>query len=363
MSLAGELSTMALADILQWVERGRKTGTLHVLRGALEKRVAFASGVIVSSWSNDPREYLGQFLVRDRLVTEEDLFRGLLRQEREGRLLGAILVEDGALSDAELLRVLEQKAEETIYDLFHWSDGRFHFKDGERLEAPFPVHLDVTRVVMEGAQRIDEWQRMRAVIPTSEATFRVTGRPQDPLDHEVMVLCGEGKTVSQIAFTLRRTEFDATSLLFDLHARGLIAIDRKGSFTDSFETVHRIRRGLDDAKDALEKADYDAALGLYEGVLRLDPLNQHAKMGLVTAFDTRGIARARASVPHDKIPRLRKPLTQLTAEKFDAREGFVLSRVNGEWAVQSLLKVLPMPEEEALLILSRLVERGVVELV
>lgn len=363
MSLAGELATMSLADILLWVERGRKTGALHVLRGALEKRIAFASGVIVASWSNDPREYLGQFLVRDRVVTEEDLFRGLLRQEREGRLLGAILVEDGVLTDADLLRVLEEKAEETIYDLFHWTEGKFDFRDGERLEAPFPVHLDVTRVVMEGARRIDEWQRMRAVIPTSEATFRVVGRPQDPLDHDVMVLCGEGKTVSQIAFSLRRTEFDATTLLFDLHERRLLSIERKGSVTDSFETVHRIRRGLDDAQSALSKADYDTALGLYEDVLRIDPLNQHAKMGLVTAFDTRGIARARASVPHDKVPRLRAPLTQLTGEKFDAREGFLLSRVNGEWAVHSLLKVLPMPEEEALLILSRLVERGVVELI
>ena len=79
---------MALADILQWASQGRKTGTLHVSRGAVEKRISFSGGVIHSSWSNDPRESLGQFLVRERLVTEEQLFRTLLRQETEGRPLG-----------------------------------------------------------------------------------------------------------------------------------------------------------------------------------------------------------------------------------------------------------------------------------
>ena len=86
---------MALADILQWVSQGRKTGTLHITRGAVEKRISFSSGTIHSSWSNDPRESLGQFLVRERLVSEEQLFRTLLRQETEGRPLGALLVENG----------------------------------------------------------------------------------------------------------------------------------------------------------------------------------------------------------------------------------------------------------------------------
>ena len=54
-------------------------------------------------------------------------------------------------------------------------------------------------------------------------------------------------------------------------------------------------------------------------------------------------------------------LKELTKEKFDPREGFVLSRVNGEWDVQSILKICPMPEDEAMLIFSRLIERKVID--
>src|SRR6186713_265510 len=131
MSLTGNLRTMDLPDVLQWIAGGRKTGTLHLDRGAVIKRIAFVDGIIQNSWSNDPRESLGQFLVRDGLVTEEQLFKALLRQEREGRLVGVILVAEGIVSEDGLRGVLQRKVAETIYDLFLWPEGNFDFKDGD----------------------------------------------------------------------------------------------------------------------------------------------------------------------------------------------------------------------------------------
>jgi len=364
VSLKGELGTMALADILQWVSQGRKTGTLHINRGAVEKRISFSGGSIHSSWSNDPRESLGQFLVRERLVTEEQLFRALLSQESEGRPLGALLVEDGVLKDEDLLRMLTHKAEETIYDLFHWTEGHFEFKDGELARnTPFAVDLDVTSVIMEGVRRVDEWERMREVIPSTGSTFRALGQPEDPVDHEVLLLCSEGKTVTEIAFAIRSTLFDTTVMLYEMHQRGLIEVEKPGVSTDSVETVVRIQRGLAAASKAMEDSDFDTALQNYESVLKLDPLNQHAKKGLVVSIEARGRTRSLRLVPRNKIPRLMVSLADLTKEKFDPREGFVLSRLNGEWDVQSILKICPMPEDEAMLIFSRLAERKVIEFV
>jgi len=52
----------------------------------------------------------------------------------------------------------------------------------------------------------------------------------------------------------------------------------------------------------------------------------------------------------------------LASQQFDPHEGFVLSRINGQWDVRSILKLCPIPEEETLLIFSRLVDRGVIDL-
>ena len=86
MSLTGNLETMGLPEVLQWIATSRKTGTLYLRRAATEKRIVFQHGTVYSSWSNHPRESLGQFLIRDRFVTEEQLFRALQRQEKNGKM-------------------------------------------------------------------------------------------------------------------------------------------------------------------------------------------------------------------------------------------------------------------------------------
>ena len=75
MSLAGNLRTMDLPEVLQWIASARKTGTLHLERRSVTKKIYFQGGGIYTSWSNDPRESLGQILVRERLITEEQLFK------------------------------------------------------------------------------------------------------------------------------------------------------------------------------------------------------------------------------------------------------------------------------------------------
>ena len=178
MSLRGDLRTMALPDVLQWIATGQKTGTLHVERRSVQKRIILREGNIFSSWSNDPRESLGQFLIRLRLVTEEQLFRALLAQEEKGRLLGSILVADGVLGEDDLKRALKAKAEETVFDLFLWPSGQFEFREGE-----FPDDIlitfesPVTPVILEGIRRVDEWQRIKAVFPSMETTVKVKGPP------------------------------------------------------------------------------------------------------------------------------------------------------------------------------------------
>ena len=94
MSITGNLKTMELAELLQWLSQGRKTGTLYVDNGKVEKRIFFKDGTIVSSAASDPKEYLGHFLVSKGVISEDDLASAMRLQAEQGRLLGEILVED-----------------------------------------------------------------------------------------------------------------------------------------------------------------------------------------------------------------------------------------------------------------------------
>jgi hypothetical protein len=363
-SLAGNLVTMPLPDVLQWIGTGRKTGTLHLTRRSAEKRLFFREGHLISSWSNHPRDRLGQFLLRDRRLTEQQLFEALLRQEREGRLLGVILVEDGALTATELRRLLQIKAEESIYDVFLWAEGKFDFREND-LPDEIAVHIDlnVTELVLEGIRRVDDWTRIRRTLPHDRVRFHVL-EPQEHtanvVDDQVLELAASGKSLAEIALEMRRSEYETAVILFRLHERKLLTVVGAGLPSTEADMVGMIGEALKRAQARIDQRDYAAAARDFEEVLRLDPINQDAKKGLLNLAEARTSDEEPPGVSLDDVPFLARTLADLTRESLDPREGFVLSRINGEWSVRSILGICPISEADVLKILDRLLTRGLI---
>ena len=364
MGLSGDLRTIDLPEVLQWIARGQQSGTLTVERGATRKWIYFKRGRIYSSASNDPREHLGQFLVRDGSVTEEELFTALLRQEQERLPLGNILVRDGKITQEALRRTLRTKAQEAIYDLFLWAEGVFGFEDGA-LPEQLAVHLDldVTRVILEGARRADEWALIRSVIPSRRVTFTPTGRVvEDALETHAVALATAGRTFAAIAIELRRSDFEAATLLYHLVQRSVLTVSAPPGTDRPSDPVAAIAALLAQAGTARGEGRLEDAASALEAVLLLDRLNVQARKGLLALAEERDRARSAQEVSLEAIPRLARPLTDLTSESFDPLEGFLLSRVNGTWPVRAILKLCPVAESEARQAMGRLVERGVVVL-
>jgi hypothetical protein len=212
---------------------------------------------------------------------------------------------------------------------------------------------------------VDEWQRIRAVFPSMHATIKVQGAPHaidDPLERQILGLAAAGKTLAEIGLELRRSDFETASLVYGLHQRGALAVDQVREESKSPDPIGAIEALLTLAYQRLQEHRYDAALQAYEDVLALDRLNQNAKKGVLVAKEAKDRDRALKSIPLAKVPVLTVDLVSLTRENFDPLEGFVLSRVNGQWDVQSILKLCPIKEEDALLIFARLLERKVIEL-
>jgi len=157
MSITGNLLTLELSELLQWLAQGTKTGVLIIENENTEKRIYFDRGTIVSSESSDSQEHLGRFLVAEGLIDEPTLARALKLQQATQILLGKVLVTLGSITEKELNQVLQQKTQETIYELFGWPEGEFRFVPDDLPEFPMvPMSLDVTNVVLEGMRRIDE---------------------------------------------------------------------------------------------------------------------------------------------------------------------------------------------------------------
>ena len=364
MSLSGDFHTMDLADVLEWIASRYKTGTLSVERRATRKGLVIRDGVLRGCRSNDPRETLGQYLVRDGLISEEHLFETLLRQEKEQRLLGVMLVEDARVAPEDITRVLREALAESVCDVFLWGEGRFQLvDDGPPAEMPFEVSLELSTLIHEGQRRRVQWDRIRG-LASPDTRFRALVGVEavtDPKEGDVFSLAAAGKTLGEIALRRRRPEFETACLLHSFCERQLLAVENPSEPDSATDAITAITELLATATRSLGDGHYDAAFDAFEKVLALDRLNQGAKKGLVAVAEARRGARVAQRVQMEAIPVLLLSPTALTQQSFNPKEGFLISRINGQWNVQNLLKVCPLPEEDVIDILTRLLERNVIE--
>ena len=96
MSLNGKLEDVSLADVMQFVHLGRRTGTLSLSRGTQEAEVGFHRGQIVSAWAPGSKR-LSELVVSKNVVDPQEMAELLRVQaaEQPRRSLGQVLVSSG----------------------------------------------------------------------------------------------------------------------------------------------------------------------------------------------------------------------------------------------------------------------------
>jgi hypothetical protein len=358
LALSGDLATMSLEDLLQWLAVGKKSGALE-LRGALHtKRVCFHEGRITSVWSSDPREYLGQYLLAFHRITEDQLREALATQEDEQQLLGRILVNRQLITEAEVRRIVQVKIEESIYDTFLWSVGSFEYQDGAAPhQKSMLLSLDVTGIVLEGARRMDEWKRIRRVIKGGDTVMAPVPEtiaerlPLAPEDAEILARLDGRACVEQLMLNLRMPEYKINKLLFDLHEKGMARILRQGGA--SVDAGVQLQR----ARALVEKQKLQEAQEELRHILKDQP--RHADAGRMMAVVQDLLDHPK--LDQELVPELAVTLDELMATNLGPNEAFLASRVNGLWSIRDILSIAPFEHEECLAIFSRLLKRGILK--
>lgn len=189
MSISGNLEDVSVADVMQFVHLGGRTGTLTIKSGDRRAEVGFHRGRIISAWTPDAKR-LGDLLVDVGLIDEFERLEALARQDREVPKvsLGKILVTMGVVTKDELREAIADQIEQTIFDLVTWNSGDFHFALDELRPvddiAVYPgdilpdINLNTQIVVLEALRIFDEKNRDRAQSQEGESSAR------DPAEEE-----------------------------------------------------------------------------------------------------------------------------------------------------------------------------------
>jgi Domain of unknown function (DUF4388) len=375
MGIVGNLRTMQLEELLQWLSQSKKNGTLEIVNGKVEKKIFFKEGRILSSSSNKPEEHLGHFLVSHGLLGEEQLNRAVRLQEKSRMLLGMILVNEGVLAEEDLARMLRLKAEESIYDIFSWDEGDFRFVDDVLPDsAMVPMRMDVTGIVMEGMQRVDEWRRVRKVIPHEQivpvAVIDLSNVPDlDAGEQRMLSLIDDERTIEEIRLQAHATEYQVCKLLFDQHQLGnikLVKLRRHGPAAEATAAaaagVPTVDALIAAGRGHLAREDFEPALRHLRAAHDLEPESQDAQEALVQAEKRIRGELERAGVSLGSIPQVTATMEQLTSSQLSQQEGFMLTRINGSYDIQSILKITPMQQLDALILFWKLASGGYIHL-
>ena len=379
MGLSGNLRTMLPGDLLQWLSLGQKTGTLVVANKRVEKKIFFRQGRVISSASNDPREYLGQFLMSHGYLSEPELKKAMEVQLQSGILLGKILVMIDVIGEKDLQRLMRLKAEEEIYDIFLWNDGDFYFIDDELPQMEMiPLQVDVTGIIMEGTRRVDEWARIREVV-ANDTVIPVPVKDIDPTEleeHELLIARAiDGKrSIAEIVLETRSSEFAVSSTVSTLVRQGALRITLSAyeeapaaappppTPRPEFNEDDEIQSLLTGAQNALRNRDYEKTQRLLRAAQNLDPNHPKVRTAIKGAETVIMGELRNQGLLDSKIPRVAKSLEEITTMNFSPNEGFILSRINGQWDIGSLIKISPIRETDAMLIFHKLWKDGIVAL-
>ena len=363
---------MNVSDLLQFMAAGRKTGTLKISRAGITKQIYLEKGLIVGSTSNDPREYMGQMLLHYGKIQEADLRTAIEIQRQSGGILGMILSERGFVSNDDVLDILRKRTLEIIYDLFLWEEADFEFFDHETLpEKLIRIQVNATSVIMDGIYRIDEWARYREAIPSDRVFFELAAGWTESLNEsketrELLNLVQQRMTVAEICYQMHTSMFHACALLFDLISNDVIKVAGEAEPPEVMPDLSSVNLPqtapelLKLARAELKDNHAENALAIIHSALEQEPQNPEAN-DLRDEAEKKYVAQVyQNGLSPRAVPKLLQSPEELQRERLAPQEGFVLSRINGELDIESILSVCPFREADSLRMIKKLLDGGII---
>ena len=253
MPIQGPIQELGLPDVFQLLDLSRKTGLLRVSSRTLgdEGTVYFEGGRVVhAALRSKPH------------ASEPGGERATVR---------------------ELQRKARAQIENVVFELMSWTEGFFHFEEGELTDLAVAASVSVATesLLMESARRIDEWSRMVHKIPHLTMIPTLADLPEDhetrldllPHEWEVLSLVDGRRDLLEIAEELGRGEFEAAKVVYGLITTGVVELARP---YDDFvapeaEPDPEIARSLDRGFAAIRAGNFSTARESLERFLTLAP--------------------------------------------------------------------------------------------
>lgn len=170
----GELSSTPLPEVLQTVHHYKVPGVLTAAREGVEKKIFISGGDVIFASSGDRSDSLGDFLLRTRRISQEQMDESveiLLMSGGEKRH-GTVLVEMGVVSPQELFEIVTAQVKSIVFSMFDWVEGEVSFEVGQyKTDELIQLAIPARQVILEGVKSVHDARRLVAFLGPSWTVF------------------------------------------------------------------------------------------------------------------------------------------------------------------------------------------------
>jgi tetratricopeptide (TPR) repeat protein len=280
MPIKGSLSDMSIADILQMLSLGNKTGELTITREESLVNIYIESGMLKSVLWMNRKNKLGKILVEKGYISDETLKKVLAFQETQPEIpIGELLLDLNLIDKDVLIKNIKKQIRDTLIELSEWDNGQFVFEGGvEPKIKGIQVSIKIDDLLLESAALQDELKAsslpdrdtilIRSQIPESELSL-------DEDEIKVMEKIDGKKSLYSILTSLPMDEFKVLQIISKFMEKEIIKIaplDEESLEKAKLKTHEHRNLGI----AFLRIGMYEEALREFDYILELEPRNIEA---------------------------------------------------------------------------------------
>lgn len=226
--LSGDASGFPLSDLIAFLSQSRWSGLVRVRTPGTERSLTLREGEVRGASSDDPSDRLGEVLVRlgyvDRAKIEQ-----VLREQPPSKV-GRALVERGYLQAHDLFKCVTHQVSEIFHAIVLCREGSFFLIDQPVDDKSSHIQLSTQNLLMDSIRKIDELAHFRKRIPHGRLYVgrkRASDGKLEADEDRVLALLDGRRTILELGFLAKLSEFDITKVVFRLLEGGYAVLSEQ----------------------------------------------------------------------------------------------------------------------------------------
>ncbi len=251
IAFRGNFEEVPFLFMLYIISIGKLSGVSILKNDDKERKYVFKKGNIIRIAATEKKDRIGEYIIRRKILTQEELDIQLKELKKQNKRLGTWLVEKRYLKEKTLTELLSLQTEERFSDSMAWRKGQFVFRQ-MIVKEPSRIEYSPVKLAWIAIHRGFNFDDFRSEIPNNKVIFEPVLNSKEDKDKSlkkldanyqfIFFLVDGTRNIDQLIQFSRNNERSVVNILYKLASFGLIrkAITRAESEDQVYNEVKMI---------------------------------------------------------------------------------------------------------------------------